>query len=52
MRAKGIKSSGDYQKQAPQNKWPEFKTLTSMPEFPKNTDGSNDWDTFFGREKK
>jgi len=48
---KGIKSSDDYGKSAPKNNWPVIRTLTSMPDFPKNADGSNDWDTFFQKEK-
>jgi superfamily II DNA or RNA helicase len=49
---KGIKSSGDYIKKSPKNNWPSAITLIKMPEFPKNPDGSNDWDTFLEREKK
>ena len=47
---KGIKSSRDYQKNSSKNNWPASDTLTSMPEFPKNRDGSNDWNTFFERK--
>ncbi len=50
--AKEIKSSRDYEKKQKDNQWPVSGTLTSMPEFPKNPDGSNDWDTFLVREKK
>ena len=52
VRAAGITSSKDFDEHAPQNKWPNKKTLTSMPEFPKNADGSRNWDTFLGRERK
>jgi superfamily II DNA or RNA helicase len=48
---KGITSSKDYYKQSGKNNWPNIGSLTSQSEFPKNLDGSNDWDTFFGREK-
>ena len=49
--SKNIKSSGEYGKYQKENKWPTLKTLINMPEFPKNPDGSNDWDTFLGKEK-
>jgi len=52
VQAKQIKSSKDYRNQSSINNWPYFATLTNMPEFPKNPDGSNDWDTFFGLDKK
>jgi hypothetical protein len=48
---KGIKSSLDYGKNASKNNWPSRKTIVSMPEFPKNPDGSNDWDAFLGKNK-
>jgi len=51
VQAKQIKSSSDYQNQSSTNNWPYFATLTNMPEFPKNPDGSNDWNTFLGIEK-
>jgi len=47
---KGIKSSSDYRKNSQNNSWPNFQTLVSMPEFPKNPDGSNNWDAFFGKK--
>ena len=48
---KKVKSSKDYVEKQKENKWPTFSTLISYPSFPKNTDGSNDWDKFLGREK-
>ncbi len=50
--AKWIKSSGDYKEKVAENRWPIMDTLTKMPEFPKNKDGSNDWDAFLNRERK
>ena len=49
---KGIKSSVGYIKISSNNGWPALQTIVSMPDFPKNPDGSNNWDAFFGREKK
>ncbi len=49
--SKGIRSSKQYSRQTKFNAWPSTDSLTSMPEFPKNPDGTNDWDTFFEREK-
>ena len=48
---KNIKSSVDYTNNGPKYNWPAAKTLTTMPDFPKHLDGSNDWDTFLGNEK-
>jgi superfamily II DNA or RNA helicase len=47
----GIKSSHDYANNYSGNKWPSQRTLTSMPEFPKKEDGSNDWDKFLEAKK-
>ncbi len=52
VKAKGIKTAREYAEKGLENKWPTVKTLTSMSKFPKNPDGSNDWDTYLGREKK
>jgi superfamily II DNA or RNA helicase len=52
VRAEGIMSSRDYQNKYSENGWPGPKTLTSMQGFPKNLDGTNDWDTFLGKNKK
>ncbi len=52
VRAERIQSAYEYESNAPSHKWPSRITLVTMPEFPKNPDSSNDWDTFLGREKK
>ncbi|MFA5841081.1 MAG: hypothetical protein WC847_02315 [Candidatus Paceibacterota bacterium] len=51
VQEKKIKSSEEYQRQAAQNNWLSFKTLTSMSEFPKKSDGTNNWDAFLERDK-
>ena len=48
--AKGIKSSVDYTKKAPNNQWPALLTLKKMPGFPKKEDNSIDWITFLERK--
>jgi len=48
--AKGVKSRANYQNKAHIFKWPRELMLTNMPEFPKNQDGSNDWDTFLNKK--
>lgn len=50
--SKNILSSGQYMKHASENNWPSHQTLKNLAEFPKNKDGSLDWDTFLGREKR
>ncbi len=52
VRAKGIKSSKEYGIKAPDNQWTDSKILRDMPEFPRNSDGSSDWNTFLGKEKR
>ncbi len=47
VRLHKIVSSDDYRKKAPQFGFPASSTLTSMPEFPKKEDGTNDWDVFW-----
>ena len=49
--AKGIKSSRDYINKQKENQWLSAEKLLSFSEFPKNPDGSNDWNTFLEKEK-
>ena len=50
--SKGIKSSSDYLKFRKHNKWPDYSTFVNMKNFPKNLEGTLDWDKFLNREKR
>ncbi|MDQ5971593.1 MAG: hypothetical protein QG566_539 [Patescibacteria group bacterium] len=50
--SKGIKSSKEYAKKRKENEWPDSETLRNKSWLPKHSDGTNDWRTFLGRDKK